>query len=197
MGSFPVTEPAAEQVTRVLAAIGEGDQAAADQLLPLVYESLRRLAQNKIAQESPGLTLQATALVHEAYIRLLGDHETTWANRRHFYAAAAEAMRRILIERARRYARARHGGNAERVPLDDVEIECALKPDELVALDDAIKRLADMDPRTHEIVMLRFFGGLTIEQVAEMVGISASTVNREWQAARLWLYDQVLDGKSG
>ncbi len=186
-----MTEPAAENVTRVLAAIGEGDRAATDELLPLVYDSLRRLAQKKLAGEPPGLTLQATALVHEAYLRLVGDENATWANRRHFYAAAAEAMRRILIERARRVGRVRHGGGRTPVPLDDIDIECELGSEALVALDGALKRLAASDAQAHEIVMLRFFGGLTIEQVSEMLGISMSMANREWRAARLWLYDQI------
>ena len=186
-----MSEPAAENVTRVLAAIEGGDQAAADELLPLVYDSLRRLAQKKLADESPGLTLQATALVHEAYLRGVGDENATWANRRHFYAAAAEAMRRILIERARKYGRVRHGAGRTPVPLDEGEIECERDSGELVALDRALSRLADSDAQAHKIVMLRFFGGLTIEQVSEMLGISMSMANRQWRAARLWLYDQI------
>jgi RNA polymerase sigma factor (TIGR02999 family) len=190
-----VTEPAAEQVTRVLAAMEGGHARAADELLPLVYDSLRRLAHKKLNQESPGLTLQATALVHEAYLRLLG-HDAGFASRRHFFAAAAEAMRRILIDRARRHGRVRHGGDRQRVPLGDVEIECELKPDELVALDGVLARLAETDPRAYDIVTLRFFGGLSIEQVAELLEISVSTANREWRAARLWLYERITNDEA-
>jgi RNA polymerase sigma factor (TIGR02999 family) len=180
-----------EDVTRLLAAAGEGDEQAASELLPLVYESLRGLAHKQMAGESPGHTLQPTALVHEAYLRLLGDDRTSWRDRRHFYAAAAEAMRRILIDRARKYQGAKHGGGRQRVPLGEVPIECDLESDDLIALDEAVKRLADLDRQAHELVMLRFFGGLTIDQIAEMLEVSPSTVDREWRAVRIWLFDQL------
>ncbi len=187
-----MTKPGPDQVTRVLKAIGEGDPHAAEELLPLVYDSLRRLAQKRMTDEPTGQTLQATALVHEAYLRLLGEDKASWQNRKLFYAAAAEAMRRILIERARKYQRARHGGGRRRVPLDEVEIQCELPADKLVALDQAMNLLADVDGRAHEVVMLRCFGGLNVEQIAELQGLSPSTIDREWRTARVWLYDQII-----
>jgi RNA polymerase sigma factor (TIGR02999 family) len=190
---FSVTQPDPEGVTRILAAAKEGDEQAADELLPLVYDQLRRLAQNKMAGESPGHTLQATALVHEAYLRLLGDEGGGWKNRRHFFAAAAEAMRRILIERARRYDRARHGGRRKRELLRDVEIQCELPDEDLLGLDQAIRKLADVDRRAYDVVMLRFFACLEIDQIAEMLDVSPSTIDRDWRSARVWLYDQVRE----
>jgi RNA polymerase sigma factor (TIGR02999 family) len=192
---YVVTEPDPKQVTSVLAAIREGDHHAGEELLGLVYEKLRQLAGKKMAKEPPGHTLQPTALVHEAYLRLFDQQDASWENRRHFYAAAAEAMRRILVERARKYQRARHGGARKRVPLDDLPIECALEPDDLVALDEAIKRLADQDRRMYDVVMLRYFSGLEIEQIAGILDVSPSTVDREWRCARLWLYEQVTGQK--
>ncbi|MHC4067535.1 MAG: ECF-type sigma factor [Planctomycetota bacterium] len=186
-------EPTSDELTGVLAAAGQGDEGAAEALLPLVYDELRRLAQKKMAREAPGHTLQATALVHEAYLRLLGEGPKDWKSRRQFYAAAAEAMRRILVERARKYRRGRHGGGRHRVPLKEgeIEIECELGSDELVALDEALRRLGDVDRRAYDVVMLHFFGGLEIDQVAEMLGVSPSTVDRDWKAARAWLYDRI------
>jgi RNA polymerase sigma factor (TIGR02999 family) len=194
---FAVTEPAPKEVTRILAAINGGDRQARDELMGLAYDHLRRLAQKKMADEPPGHTLQATALVHEAYLRLFEDQDAGWENRRHFYGAASEAMRRILVERARKYQRKKHGGGRRRVPLDDAPIECELEPDELIALDEAMKRLAGQDRRMYEVVMLRYFSGLEIEQIARALDVSPSTVDREWRCARLWLYEQVTGEQSG
>jgi RNA polymerase sigma factor (TIGR02999 family) len=195
-----VAEPDTHDVTRLLTAIGSGDRHAADELLPVVYDKLRRLAQKQLAREPPGLTLQATALVHEAFLRLVGDNptESVWDNRGHFYAAAAQAMRRILVERARRQRRLKHGGGRQRVPFDDVEAdtELTLEPDELLRLDQAMSRLSDQDRQMHDIAMLRYFGGLTVGRIAEVLGVSTSTVDREWRCARLWLYDQMTGGAS-
>jgi RNA polymerase sigma factor (TIGR02999 family) len=195
------------QVTRILSAIGRGDQHAAAQLLPLVYDELRKLASQRMAGERPAQTLQATALVHEAYLRLVdGDGEQDWNGRGHFFAAAAEAMRRILVEKARRRQRLRHGGGRQHLDLnrldsaqlaaDDANREAdGAAVDELVALDQALARLADEDPATAQIVKLRYFAGLTIERAAEAAGVSVRTANRHWAYAKAWLYQQ-LNGRS-
>jgi RNA polymerase sigma factor (TIGR02999 family) len=176
-------------VTRILSAIEQGDPQAADQLLPLVYDELRKLAAERIAQEKPGQTLQATALVHEAYLRLVGGDQTQdWDGRRHFFAAAAEAMRRILIDRARHKQTRKAGGGRHRLDLDD--IEPALQEqngDRLLALDEALRQLEAEDPRKAELVKLRFFAGLTAEQAAAALGVSLSTAEKDWAYARSWL----------
>jgi RNA polymerase sigma factor (TIGR02999 family) len=175
-------------VTHILSAIEQGDPHAAAQLLPLVYAELRRLAGRKLARERPGQTLDATALVHEAYLRLLGaDPEPRWDSRGHFFAAAAEAMRRILVEQARRKQRARHGGGLQRVDLLDAEVAAAPGDDRIVLLDDALTKLAGVRPRAAEVVKLRFFSGLTIEEAAAALGLSPRTVRRHWVYARAWL----------
>jgi RNA polymerase sigma factor (TIGR02999 family) len=179
--------------TRILSAIEHGDPSAAGQLLPLVYDELRKLAARRLAQEKPGQTLQATALVHEAYLRLVGEGEGAlgWENRRHFFAAAAEAMRRILIEQFRRKRRVRHGGGKHRVDLDE---GCSLvePPDEdLLALDEALSRLAARRPDRAEVVKLRFFAGLTMPETARVLGISQPTAERYWRFARTWLYAEL------
>ena len=179
------------EVTRILAAISDGDPLASDTLLPLVYDELRRLASARMALEAPGQTLQPTALVHEAYLRLVGDGQVDWQNRRHFFGAAAMAMRRILVERARRRGRIRHGGGRQRVPLDDVAVEADEKLLDYVVLDEALCRMEEQDERMSQIVMLRFFAGLTIEDTAQAMGISPMTVKREWAVARAWLYDEL------
>jgi RNA polymerase sigma factor (TIGR02999 family) len=182
-----------EGVTQILSAVGRGDPNAADQLLPLVYEELRRLATRRLSQEKPGQTLQATALVHEAYLRLLGPAgaDQPWNSRGHFFAAAAEAMRRILVEQARRKQRARHGGDLQRVDLDD-QLEFADQPDDrLIALDEALERLAAEEPEAAKVVALRYFAGLTIEETALALNVSVRTVNRHWAYARAWLYQQL------
>jgi RNA polymerase sigma factor (TIGR02999 family) len=179
-------------VTLILAGIEQGDPTASEQLLPLVYEELRQLAAHRLAQEAPGQTLQATALVHEAYLRLVDVKEAQqWNSRGHFFAAAAEAMRRLLVERARRKKRVRHGGGRQRVDLD-TELYVSNDADEsLLALDEALGRLAADEPAAAEVVKLRYFAGLTIQQTAAALNISVRTVNRHWTYARAWLYEQL------
>jgi len=186
-------------VTRILNAIERGDAQATDELLPLVYEELRLLAAQKLSQEPPGQTLQATALVHEAYLRLVGDESQSWENRGHFFSAAAEAMRRILIDNARRKKSQRHGGGHQRQEIDDLEVPMSERPEDLLKLDEALTKLAQADPEAAEIVRLRYFGGLTLEQAAEVKGISRRTAGRYWNYARLWLYREVTrdDGQDG
>jgi RNA polymerase sigma factor (TIGR02999 family) len=182
-------------VTRILSAIEQGDRQASEQLLPLVYEELRRLAAQKMAQEKPGQTLQATALVHDAYIRLVDVAEPQdWKSRGHFFAAAAEAMRRILVEQARRKKRQRHGGNHQRLNLDGLQLPDAADSEELLALNDALDGLANEEPATAAVVKLRYFAGLTIEETAEVLGISVRTANRDWAYAKAWLYQQLQGG---
>lgn len=179
-------------VTRILAGIEEGDPTAAERLLPLVYEELRQLAAHRLARETPGQTLQATALVHEAYLRLVDvEQAKQWNSRGHFFAAAAEAMRRLLVERARRKKRIRHGGGRNRVDLD-TELHVSNHSDEsLLGLDEALVRLSAEEPEAAEVVKLRYFAGLTLEQIAAALNISVRTVNRHWTYARAWLYEQL------
>ena len=180
------------EVTQVLSAIEQGDPQAAEQLLPLVYDELRKLAAMRLAQEKPGQTLQATALVHDAYLRLVdGDVAQHWNSRGHFFAAAAEAMRRILIDKARKKQRLKRGCGFQRVDLDAVDVSVAEPPDDLVALDDALVKLAQTHPDKAALVKLRYFAGLTIDETAQVLGISPSTVDRHWTYARAWLYRQV------
>jgi RNA polymerase sigma factor (TIGR02999 family) len=177
-------------VTQLLDAAAAGDRRAAADLLPLVYDELRKLAAARMAAESSGHTLDATALVHEAYVRLVGPaDDRRWDNRGHFFAAAAEAMRRILVEAARRKGRARHGGGRRRVEL--VDLPAAAPPDELLALDDALGRLAERDPAKAEVVKLRYFAGLTVPEVAAALGISVATAERHWAFARTWLFAEL------
>lgn len=178
-------------VTRILDAIEQGDANAAEKLLPLVYEKLRRLAAQKMAQEAPGQTLQPTALVHEAYIRLVGSDAGSWANRAHFFAAAAEAMRRILIENARRKSRLKRGAERHRIDINDVDIAIEGPSIDLIALDEALSKLAIEDPEAAELVKMRFFAGLTLDQVAVVLGISRRTADRNWAYAKAWLYQQI------
>jgi RNA polymerase sigma factor (TIGR02999 family) len=176
-------------VTRILSAIEKGDPRAADQLLPLVYEELRRLAAQKLAQEKPGQTLQATALVHEAYIRLVDvDRVQGWNSRGHFFAAAAEAMRRILIDSARRKRRPKHGGDRARVDLDEAVPSIEPAQDDLLALDHALARLEAHDPVAAKLVKLRYFAGLTMPQAAAALGLSLRVAERNWTYARTWLH---------
>src|SRR5262245_20130896 len=184
------------EVTRILSAIEQGEPHAAEQLLPLVYDELRRLATLRLAGEGPGHTLQPTALVHEAYIKLVGpDPQQPWNGRVHFFAACAEAMRRILIDHARRKHRARRGGGMKCVELDDIEAVAESGADDLLALDEALTRLAAADPRRAELVRLRYFAGLTLEEAAEHLGISRATAARHWAFARAWLYDAMTGGQ--
>jgi RNA polymerase sigma factor (TIGR02999 family) len=182
-------------VTRILAAMEAGDPHAAEQLLPLVYDELRRLAAGRLAKEKPGQTLQATALVHEAYVRLVDvEKDQPWNSRGHFFAAAAEAMRRILIENARRKGRIKHGGGARRVDLEGIELAIDMPADELLTLDEALTRLAENDPKAAELVKLHCFAGLSIEQAAEILGISSRTGYRDWAFAQAWLYREIRRG---
>jgi RNA polymerase sigma factor (TIGR02999 family) len=175
-------------VTRILCAIEKGDPQAAEQLLPLVYEELRKLAAQRMAQEAPGQTLQPTALVHEAYLRLVNVEKAQhWNSRGHFFAAAAEAIRRILIDNARRKHRIKHGGGLKRVDLDSADGISVAAPDELLVIDDAICKLAVEDPDAAKLVKLRYFAGLSVEQAAEMIGLSRSTAYERWAYARAWL----------
>jgi RNA polymerase sigma factor (TIGR02999 family) len=181
-------------VTRILDAIDQGDKRAAADLLPLVYNELRRLAAHKLACERPGQTLQPTALVHEAWLRLVGTDKAQWQGRNHFFGAAAEAMRRILIDNARHKRRTKHGGRLQRVAIEEVDVPCNLPPDELLALDEALTELERVDPCGAKIVKLRFFGGLTHRQIAEALGVSLSTVERSWAFSRVWLFKRIRSG---
>jgi RNA polymerase sigma factor (TIGR02999 family) len=182
------------EVTRILSAIEHGDPHAAEQLLPLVYDELRKLAAQKIAQEKPGQTLQATALVHEAYMRLVArgrgeraESAESWDSRGHFFAAAAEAMRRILIDNVRRKRRPKHGGDRQRVHLTEA-LSVASPPEDLLALDEALAKLAQQEPAKAELVKLRYFAGLSLEEAAACLGISPATAKRYWAVARAWLF---------
>jgi RNA polymerase sigma factor (TIGR02999 family) len=176
------------EVTRILSAIEQGDPHAAEQLLPLVYDELRLLAGQKLAQEKPGQTLQATALVHEAYLRLVDVEQAQhWNSRGHFFAAAAEAMRRILIDNARRKQADKRGGRRRRVPLDDADVGYTPPDDELLAIDDALTRLAAEDAQAARLIQLRYFAGLSVEEAAEVVGLARSTAYEHWAYARVRL----------
>ena len=179
------------EVTQILKGIERSENHAAEELLPLVYQELRRLAAWHLANERPGQTLQATALVHEAYLRLVGKEDSQWKSRRHFFGAAAEAMRRILVENARRKKRLKHGGHLERVNTDDVDIPSPMPDDDLLAMDEALDRLAEVDSRAAEVVKLCFFVGLTQEQAASHLEVSVATVERAWSFARAWLFREI------
>ena len=184
--------PSAEQFSGLLDAAANGDANAAEQLLPLVYEQLRVLAEHQIAREPAGQTLQPTALVHEAYIRLIGSRKSGWDGRRHFFAAAARSMRQILVNRAHKRRTQRHGGGRGRVNLADVEPGKDEPPaDEMLALDDALKRLEERAPRQAQVVMFRYFAGLSVDDTAQALGISPRTVDRDWQFAKAWLYSEM------
>lgn len=176
------------ELTVILQRANQGDPHAANELLPLVYEELRKLAAVRMARENPGQTLQATALVHEAWLRLGGDDQPAWQNRAHFFAAAAEAMRRILIDKARHKNFLRHGGGAARVNIEGLELAAQMDDEQLLALHEALDQLAQHDAEKAEIVKLRFFTGLTNEQVAQVLGVSEPTVKRHWAYARAWLF---------
>ncbi len=187
-------------VTRILNAIERGDAGATDELLPLVYQELRLLAAQRLSHEPPGQTLQATALVHEAYLRLVGAEPQSWNSRGHFFGAAAEAMRRILVENARRHKSAKHGGDRQRIGLTDAESAVGARQtspvpgDDLLALDEALAKLTATESAIAEIVKLRYFAGLTIEQVAEIQGISRRSVIDHWAYARSWLAREIAGG---
>jgi RNA polymerase sigma factor (TIGR02999 family) len=186
------------EVTHILDAIEEGDPHAAEQLLPLVYDELRKLAAAKLAQEKPGQTLEATALVHEAYVRLVGAPSEGaargWEGRAHFFAAAAEAMRRILVEKARRKHRQKHGGGLPRVDVELADIVAPMPDEDLLALDEAMTRLVAEDPSRARLVQLRFYVGLSNEEAAKVLGISGVTAKRYWRYARAWLHREVAKG---
>ena len=181
------------EITLLLNQVGAGDSQAADRILPLVYEELRKLAAAKMARESAGQTLQPTALVHEVWLRLGADHQPAWQNRAHFFSAAAEAMRRILIENARRRRALRHGGAVEKVSADAMPLEIAAPEadDELLLLHDALDALARHDPRKAELVKQRYFAGLELAEIAEIMQISERTVKRDWAYARAWLFNEI------
>jgi RNA polymerase sigma factor (TIGR02999 family) len=184
------------EFTRILSAVELGDSAAADQLLPLVYDELRRLAAQKLAKEKPGQTLQETALVHEAYVRLLGSGDTAgrerhWDGRGHFFAAVAEAMHRILIDRAREKRTQKRGGGRKRLDVDTLDLATQATPDQLLAVDEALAKLAREDPAAARLVELRYFAGLTVEEAGKTLAISTATAYRHWKYARAWLHAEV------
>lgn len=179
------------EVTRILGAIQRGDDRDANELLPLVYDQLRRQAQRHMASERSDHTLQATALVHEAYLRLVGDRRIPWQNRAHFYAAAAEAMRRILLDHAKALGRDKRGGGRKRVPLSVADVAESWNFEETLSLDEALRRLVDRDPNIGRVVELRFFTGLSIQDTAEALGVSKVTVKRRWEFGRTWLYREL------
>ncbi len=183
------------EVTRILEALGRGEARAADELLPLVYEELRLLAAEKMAHETPTQTLQPTALVHEAWLRLAGNAPPHFVNHAHFFTAASEAMRRILIENARRKRAARHGGGQRPLDIEQVEIACPTKDDELLAVDEALDRFAAEDSQKAELVKLRYFVGFSVEEAAEVLGISVPTAKRWWTYARAWLFREIATGR--
>jgi len=182
-------------VTVMLRAAQDADPQVAERLLPLVYEELRRAAQRRMAMQPPGQTLQATALVHEAFLKLTTNPGNTWANRRHFFAAASEAMRHILVDRARRKAAIRHGGDQVRLPLEELLVAGEAQDDHVIAVHDALARLAEHDAAAAELVQLRFFGGFTFAQAAELLGISERTAKRMWAYARAWLFEEIERGR--
>jgi len=181
------------EVTQMLQAVGRGEALATEDLLPLVYEELRRLAAARMAQEAAGQTLQATALVHEAWLRMVAHGEQTWQNRAHFFAAAAEAMRRILIENARRKSRLKRGGGLLRVDLSEIDLAETTPDDKVLMIDEALEKLELEDPEKAQIVVMKFFGGLTNQEVAETLGVTERTVERRWAFAKAWLFRSVQE----
>lgn len=179
-------------VTQILSQVEQGDTSAAEQLLPLVYDEMRKLAAQKMTHEAPGQTLQATALVHEAYLRLVDVEKAQhWKSRAHFFGAAAEAMRRILIDNARRKQRPKHGGDRRRVELDEAYLSCYSPAQDLLALDEALAKLASQEPVKAELVKLRYFAGLSLDEAAEAIGVSPATAKRYWTYARAWLFAEI------
>lgn len=181
-------------VTLILEAINRGESQASEKLLPLVYDELRRIAAARMARESPGQTLQPTALVHEAWLRLIKDEDQTWQNRAYFFHAAAEAMRRILIENARRKSALRHGGGQERLNVDDLELGARLPDEKVLMVNAALEQLEQVHPERAKIVVLKYFGGMTNEEVAKTLGIGERTVYRHWLCAKVWLFDKLSEG---
>ncbi len=185
------TLPPVSDITVILRGVQDSEPQSADKLLPLVYEELRRVAANRMAQQPAGHTLQATALVHEAFLRLVGNAEHRWQDRRHFFAAASETMRHILVDRARRKAAVRHGGGQVPLGLDDVQVASEAADEHVIVVDEALERLAAHDPVAAELVKLRFFGGFTFVQAAELLDVSERTAKRTWAYARAWLFDEI------
>ena len=183
-----------EPVTQILEAVGAGDAKAAEELLPLVYDELRRLAAARMAREAPGQTLQPTALVHEAWLKLVGSGRQHWESRRHFFSAAAEAMRHILIDRTRKRQCERHGGGQQRVDIDEVEVAAPVEDETLLALNEAIDELEKLDPAKAEVVKLKFFVGLSEREAAEVLGVSERTIERRWTYAQAWLFERLERG---
>ena len=179
------------EITRIIERVEQGDGKAAEELLPLVYEELRKLAAHKMARESAGHTLQPTALVHEAWLRLVGAPEQNWNSRNHFFMAAAQAMRRILIERARHKARLKRGGDQQRVPLEELDLATNADSETLLLVEEAMERLAGADPVKARLVELRFFTGLRLEEAAQVLGVSEPTAKRHWNYARAWLFQEI------
>jgi RNA polymerase sigma factor (TIGR02999 family) len=182
-------------LTQILQAAGKGDRAAADQLWPLVYGELRELAHARMAQQGAGQTLQTTALVHEAYLKLLGSGDPGWEGRSHFFGAAAQAMRQILVDQARRKARPKHGGDRVRVDLDAAPLAIEPPTDDILALEEALTALEQFDPRKAKLVMLRYYAGLTMEETASALGVSRPTAERDWRYVKVWLYDKLCGEK--
>jgi len=184
-------ETSSDEVTRLLRDWGNGDQEALERLVPLIYSELRQLAHKVLYRERPGHTLQTTALVHEVYLKLIDQRDARWQNRAHFFAIAANLMRSILVDHARSHAYAKRGGGARKIELDEAMVVSKERAAEVVALDEALKELATFDDAQSRIVELRFFGGLTVEETAEAMGVSPTTIKREWRTAKAWLYDRL------
>jgi RNA polymerase sigma factor (TIGR02999 family) len=184
------------ELTRILHATAHGDSSAASKLLPLVYDELRQLAARKMTQESANQTLQPTALVHEAWLRLGGDEQPTWENRTHFFCAAAEAMRRILIDRARSKQARRHGGGQQRLDVDEVEIAAPMQEDELLAVNEALERFTQHAPQKAELVKLRYFAGMGLKEASQVLGVSEPTAVRWWTYSKTWLYQAIRESKN-
>ena len=191
---MPTISP--QEVTQLLAAWGQGDPAALDKLVPLVHAELRRIARRQMSHERPGHTLQATALVNEAYLKLAGQEGFEWQNRAHFFAVCAQVMRHILIDHARAHARDKRGGGAVQVSLEEAALINGQPPEYFLALDDALKTLERVDPQKGKLVELRYFGGLSIEETAEVLNISPRTVRREWRRSKAWLYRMITEGSA-
>ena len=188
-----MSAPAQQEVTQLLIRLTDGDRAVLDELLPLIYGELRRVAAGYQRRESPGHTLQPKALINEAYLRLVDQQDVEWQDRGHFFAVATRVMRHILIDHARGRTRSKRGGGASHVPLDDMEALAPGRAAEIIALDEALQTLATLHPRKCQIVELRFFGGLTVEETAEVLGLSAITIKREWRSAKAWLHTQIAN----
>jgi RNA polymerase sigma-70 factor (ECF subfamily) len=190
-----MTQSSTHEVTQLLIEWSNGDKAALDKLMPLIHEELQRLAHHYMSRERPGHTLQTTALIDEAYLRLINRKDVHWQNRAHFFAIAAQVMRSILVDHARSHAYAKRGGGARKIAFEDAMLVTQERAAEVVALDDALKALASFDPQQSRIVELRFFGGLTIEETAEAMGLSPATIKREWTSAKAWLYHEVANSR--